>query len=341
MMILSAEDYQSDVFLQLKRKIYLGIIPLVLIAFTLLWIDSNLNQVDQWAIPILALLLLIDFIILISFFPLIRFFELLILVVFSLYHVMKFFIFTHIIHEPDFYMLWSPLYFIFIFIALHTQKGFIYSLFIYIITVIMWVSHNDFHKMNLINQLFISNICYIIVLYYFQRIFSIFAESEMLKRFAYEDSLTSIGNRRMLDFWINNEITKTKEQHTTFSIIYFDIDHFKRINDTFGHETGDLVLQELVSIVNNNIRTGDYFGRWGGEEFLVIVKNQDATQTEQLADRLRSIIANHNFATVGTVTTSFGITTYKENDTIQTILRRADKALYTAKENGRNKVDVN
>lgn len=191
---------------------------------------------------------------------------------------------------------------------------------------------------NFLYQLYISNICYIVVLYYFQKLFSSYSESVLLKNIAYKDFLTNIGNRRMLDIWLRDEITKFKEKRSMFSLILYDIDGFKNINDTFGHDIGDAVLKEITSIVQSNIRSEDYLGRWGGEEFLIVVKNQDEKQTELLAERLRSAIEKHQFPTVGKVTSSFGIASFKENDTLQSILKRVDAGVYSAKENGKNKV---
>jgi diguanylate cyclase (GGDEF)-like protein len=160
----------------------------------------------------------------------------------------------------------------------------------------------------------------------------------MLSKIAFQDSLTKIGNRRMLENLLEKEFKSSQEQNTIFSIIYFDIDNFKLINDQHGHEVGDNVLFEVASIVQNNLRETDYFGRWGGEEFLILAANESTQQAMLLAERLRIIIEQYSFHEAGYVTASFGVSTLMKEDQIGTILRRADFALYEAKQNGRNLV---
>jgi diguanylate cyclase (GGDEF)-like protein len=173
-----------------------------------------------------------------------------------------------------------------------------------------------------------------------QKVVSAYIESDILKKFAYQDALTKIWNRRKLDEWVKNEIELCQETNSTFSIIYFDIDHFKNINDTYGHEVGDNVLKEFATIVQSSLRETDYFGRWGGEEFLIVATNQSPQQAFHLAERLRKKIEQHSFQEVGHATASFGITNFAEKDQPRTIIRRADLALYEAKQSGRNAVRV-
>lgn len=130
--------HDLDTLYQLKRKMYLGIIPLVTAAFLLFWISHDHgSEFDDRALPGLILLLIVDFLVVYKFVRLIPYFEVLTLGIFSLYHVSKFFIYVHIDHTPDFYMLWSALFYVYIFIALHNNKGLIFSLTIYLITLLM------------------------------------------------------------------------------------------------------------------------------------------------------------------------------------------------------------
>jgi polar amino acid transport system substrate-binding protein len=149
--------------------------------------------------------------------------------------------------------------------------------------------------------------------------------------------LTEILNRLEIDKRLNEEIERAKRYKTPLSIIYFDIDHFKKINDTFGHETGDFILKEISKLIQQNIRKTDIFGRWGGEEFLIILPFTSGEKAVQLAEKLRKIIEIHNFNGLK-ITVSFGVTEFHEKDDYVSILNRSDKALYEAKEKGRNSV---
>jgi len=158
-----------------------------------------------------------------------------------------------------------------------------------------------------------------------------------LKALATMDKLTSIFNRYKIDMALDEQIEVSKRYHRALSLIFFDIDHFKEINDTYGHKMGDLVLIELSKLITQNIRSSDIFGRWGGEEFLIILPETDIGQAIVLAEKLRKIVENHNFGEIK-VTCSFGVTSVHEDDSVSNVIERVDKALYASKQNGRNRV---
>ena len=124
------------------------------------------------------------------------------------------------------------------------------------------------------------------------------------------------------------------------SILLFDLDWFKRINDSFGHNIGDKILLEVAQLMRQNVRTSDPFGRWGGDEFLCLAINSDGEHAVELAERLREALQRHHFGTVKKVSASFGVTTYLKGDTPETLIRRADLGLYKAKAVGRNRVEA-
>jgi diguanylate cyclase (GGDEF)-like protein len=157
-----------------------------------------------------------------------------------------------------------------------------------------------------------------------------------LKTLSTTDKLTQLPNRLKIDEQFNFNLETSKRYRTSFSIILLDIDHFKNVNDTFGHQTGDIILKKIADTLKTNIRQTDLVGRWGGEEFLILCSNSNLEETMQLAEKLRLIISQLNFDEVGQVTSSFGVTSYKDNDTESTIISRTDEALYQAKEKGRN-----
>ena len=160
---------------------------------------------------------------------------------------------------------------------------------------------------------------------------------QKLEKLATTDGLTGILNRYAFNKFLEEEIYRAERYGTTFSIILFDIDNFKKINDTFGHLTGDKVLKELARIVKKEIRKSDIFARWGGEEFIILLPN--GNNSVKVAEKIREKIKNHKFDTLSKITASFGVTSYKKGDTINSIIKRADQALYMAKEKGKNRVE--
>ncbi len=154
---------------------------------------------------------------------------------------------------------------------------------------------------------------------------------EELENKAYYDSLTNIYSRERFDFYLNKKLI----EKTTFSIIMFDIDHFKSINDTYGHDVGDSVLIELTKLITSHIRSDDIFARWGGEEFMIII-NTDVQKAEKFANKLKTIIESHNFKYIKHLTSSFGVTQLRSDDTKETLIKRVDGVLYVAKSSGRN-----
>nr|WP_232337019.1 diguanylate cyclase [Lysinibacillus timonensis] len=161
---------------------------------------------------------------------------------------------------------------------------------------------------------------------------------QRLEQLANTDRLTKISNRMSLDFELDHQLLTAKTNGTSLSLILLDVDHFKAVNDKFGHQVGDMVLKETAYILKENIRKTEMVGRWGGEEFLVIAPNAERIEAMELAEYLRQQLEAHSFHEVGQITASFGVATYIEGDTHQSLLSRCDKALYHAKEKGRNLV---
>ncbi len=154
------------------------------------------------------------------------------------------------------------------------------------------------------------------------------------------DKLTNIYNRRMLDQFLQVEIEIANRHKEELSLIILDIDHFKHVNDNFGHLAGDKILSELSNIISNNLRHSDIFGRYGGEEFLIICPKTNKHNAFILAEKLRIIVKTFEFDKVGYKTVSIGISDFQENDSIETLFKKADEALYIAKNSGRNKCVV-
>lgn len=157
-----------------------------------------------------------------------------------------------------------------------------------------------------------------------------------LKAISITDKLTQLNNRTRTDQFLPDALEKVTSENIPLVLAILDIDNFKRINDNFGHLAGDIVLQVLAETLKNNATSNDYISRWGGEEFVLIWSNIDADAAHKKADELRKAIEQVNFPTVGTVTASFGLAVARPKDSNESIIARADKKLYEAKEKGRN-----
>ena len=134
------------------------------------------------------------------------------------------------------------------------------------------------------------------------------------------------------------KIETFRRYNVDFSIILLDIDNFKSVNDTYGHDVGDYVLQTMAKTLRTHIRITDIIGRWGGEEFLIICNNTNLDNSKILAENIRKIVENIKFDKVGTKTISLGLSEFQKDDDVKSIFKRADDALYEAKTTGKNKV---
>lgn len=159
-----------------------------------------------------------------------------------------------------------------------------------------------------------------------------------LEKLAVTDHLTGLYNRTQLDEILRHEFNRSTRFNHSFAIVLLDIDNFKQINDTYGHDAGDRVLIQFAEILQNHCRNTDTVCRWGGEEFLIILPESDLDGAYLMAENLRDIIDINNFDKAAHVTASFGVDVFNEGDTINELFKRVDKALYQAKSNGKNQV---
>ena len=207
---------------------------------------------------------------------------------------------------------------------------------------------------NFIYFIIISGISFLILGYIFSKgIHKIFAgykaiqeeQQEELERVnatltiqAITDPLTLLYNRGYFNKHLEIEIARSLRYGSALALVIFDIDKFKQVNDTFGHLAGDDILKELSHLCQTHIRTSDILARWGGEEFVVLSSENDKKKMTVFAEKLRRLIEGHSFSIAVQVTCSFGVTQYREGERKDSFIHRADKALYTAKQEGRNRV---
>lgn len=165
------------------------------------------------------------------------------------------------------------------------------------------------------------------------------AANKQLDRLARTDPLTGLANRLEADEILHKEHARFSRYQYVYSLIMMDIDHFKTVNDTHGHETGDEVLKAVAGVLGRNCRESDLIGRWGGEEFLIICPSTEESGTLKLAEHLCQVIREGRSNGLPAVTASFGIATVQAGESIYDLMRRADEALYRAKANGRDRVE--
>lgn len=153
------------------------------------------------------------------------------------------------------------------------------------------------------------------------------------------DPLTGLANRAKFTVEIEAALGRSRHTKSSLSVIMFDIDKFKTINDTYGHDSGDLVLKRIAEISMVSVRSSDVVARWGGEEFLILLPRASLEISIHLAERLRTKIQDEEFDRVGQVTASFGVATFHPRENSEALVKRADEALYRAKRMGRNRVE--
>jgi diguanylate cyclase (GGDEF)-like protein/PAS domain S-box-containing protein len=166
---------------------------------------------------------------------------------------------------------------------------------------------------------------------------------EDLQEKAFQDTLTSLPNRRYMDRYLMSKLDESSRYDWTFGLIFLDIDHFKPINDTYGHDVGDEALRMLARTLSHSSRSFDTVGRWGGEEFVIAVVNVDRDKLLHIAERYRRMIESSTVTTVGAdlrMTVSLGATLAGHGDTLDSLVKRADELMYQSKLAGRNCVTL-
>jgi diguanylate cyclase (GGDEF)-like protein/PAS domain S-box-containing protein len=163
---------------------------------------------------------------------------------------------------------------------------------------------------------------------------------KLLRALATTDALTGLANRGEFTRLLEKEMERARRYGSPLSLVMYDLDHFKRVNDEFGHDAGDEVLRTVSRVAKESIRSSDVAARWGGEEFMVLTPQSDLAAANRTAEKLREAIARHHFDTLGKVTVSVGVVQCSPGEDAPALLKRVDEALYRAKARGRNCVEM-
>lgn len=165
-----------------------------------------------------------------------------------------------------------------------------------------------------------------------------------LEKDIFRDALTRVGNRKLLELKINTALQEYHQNDLLFGLLFIDVDHFKSINDTYGHQAGDHVLQNVAESLARHLRNTDICGRWGGEEFIVLLQGVNLKSISYIAEKLRAMIASSvittNEGAQVSITASIGAAVVRDTDSMTSIVERADQLMYQSKQNGRNQVTL-
>lgn len=196
----------------------------------------------------------------------------------------------------------------------------------------------DAKLIDLIVAFLLSSIGLSILTFYISSLFE--DNQKSLAELSLRDALTGVYNRRFLDDCLQDAIDMSCKDKNEFCLLMLDIDHFKKINDTYGHGFGDQVLSECAKAIQSILRSGDIIARYGGEEFVIILFSDAKINYANVAERIRQSISSLRFKNDLTVTVSIGVTKFLTGDTIESLLNRADRGMYNAKKAGRNRIVI-
>jgi len=249
-------------------------------------------------------------------------------------------------------MLWVPLLFVFCAIAFDGATSLRYSIALALVVVAITLPHAVATRAGtgatdglfFPLQAYLAYAVTIVALYFFsdirQRVSIMEEMARTMRRLANTDALTGLANRRQAEEQLLRELRRAERYGRRFSVLLMDIDHFKGLNDRYGHLAGDDVLIDLARRIQRMVRGADTVARWGGEEFMLLAPETGIEDAGRLAEMIRQHVAGHTLAERYRCTLSLGVAAYRPGDSVQAVIARADAALYQAKRGGRNQVQL-
>jgi diguanylate cyclase (GGDEF)-like protein len=348
--------YRNNTISKYKRNAYLLLIPIFIMAFLIvsmiLFQAKSLNLLNLFTFSSLCIGLSICFLLLIYNKNTIYKVEILLCLLAAFVPLIRTYdsILIDLGKDGDMHLgtfsYWMPIIYLLFFLTFKGKTALVFSTSNFVLSLLPGIYHIYFSKsansttVGTLLQFYLSIIGVIICLYFMQRMLEYFLQAEIINIEATTDYLTNIYNRRKMDMLLLEMLNKATEGGTSISAILFDVDYFKKINDTYGHDIGDIVLKELASYIRSILPPQANFGRWGGEEFLIITTNPSPQYGYHLAERIREAISKHHFNEVNQLTCSFGVAISKRDSSPHDLIKRADEAMYEAKQNGKNRVQL-
>lgn len=343
----------------IKRRVYSVTFPLIGVALTvftvLAWRSRSTGGIEAWGFPAaLALMVGASFAVWFRWIPL-RWLEygLLSTAIVGLLGLMAY---SGIGPNPNrgeatallwWLGYWLPVVYGFIFMVFGVRTGTLVAIGVYALAMASVLPYlfdpasQTQRELLMLGHTLLSNLVIIVVLIGVATILWRRARhSDRLEGEVHTDVLTGLPNRRYMSRSIVDEMARTERYGRPFSIVLFDLDHFKLVNDRHGHPVGDEVLKQIGPMLAGYVRETDTLGRWGGEEFLVVLPEMDVEAASRMAERLRTVIAEGTFPRSIEITASFGVVRYRQGESMAALLERVDRALYSAKDAGRNRVAV-
>lgn len=246
---------------------------------------------------------------------------------FSLLHV--------IANHPEYGIFWAYVMITYIFVLMNIKEALIVSI---IFTSLTFYFISSFFSTPVLIRVYAT----ITLVWMFGFLYSFLIEKLLTKvnSLVTHDPLTNTLNRHTFYTSIDNALSASHRYKTPASLFIFDLDFFKKINDSYGHQVGDRILKSVSAVVQNRLRDTDQLFRYGGEEFAVLLAHTDQTQAFQLADEIRKLVKSENYVLPEPITISGGVSQVNGSDDVSTWIERTDKALYEAKSKGRNKIIV-
>jgi diguanylate cyclase (GGDEF)-like protein len=242
-------------------------------------------------------------------------------------------------------MAWLPCLYLFTFLLFEKRAALAVSLSMLVASVLIAYEGalDGAHRVGT-PKLYASHLLCIACVYALARLKERYVETHrlavVLRSFAETDFLTGVANRRALTQALEREIARCERRDASLGVLLLDVDHFKDVNDRLGHEEGDRALRRVAFLMDVSRRRADLFGRWGGEEFLLVAPDLDLAGARAAAERLRGIIEDSSRDSRAPLTASFGVAEYVPGDTVASLVKRADHALRQAKQAGRNRVEA-
>jgi diguanylate cyclase (GGDEF)-like protein len=247
--------------------------------------------------------------------------------------------------------LWMSVFYVLVFMMYESRSALLRSALFFVLVFFISLpyalstlgSDSPFEGFNSLGQLYLSNAVLIVLLFFLSRLKDELRETwvlaEHMASLAHTDPLTGVLNRRGLEAVLEQEMERAGRYGEPLSLIFFDLDNFKQVNDSLGHDFGDSVLIQISRLVESRLRASDQLGRWGGDECIIVAPETSQASAQQFANRLRTAIEDRHLGQAGHLSASFGVAAFRPGDSSAILIKRADIALYRAKTQGKNRVE--